>query len=173
MTEQNGPDADPAHADPAHADPAHTDPAHADRPDTDPPAADGPDSPGGGGGASEPGRPPSGLRNPAAAVRGVGMAALILECIVLLLSIQPIRMVAPHTPGWAYGVVVALAAGCLVVAALLRRPWGWGAGIPLQIAVVATGLLQYALFVLGVVFLLIWLYVLKVRRDVIGPSRTT
>ncbi|HEV2088081.1 MAG TPA: DUF4233 domain-containing protein, partial [Cryptosporangiaceae bacterium] len=102
--------------------------------------------------------PSSGLRNPGAAIRGVGGGALVLEWIVLLLAIQPIRILAPDTPVWALGVLVGLAFGCLVVAALLRFGWAWQAGTVLQLAVFGTGVLFPAMFVLGAVYLAIWIY---------------
>jgi len=114
--------------------------------------------------------PTSGLKNPTAAARGVGMGALILEAIVLLLAIQPIRIIAPDTPGWALGIVAGLALACMGVAGLLRRPWGWHVGTALQVAVVLTGVFQYAMFVVGGVFLLIWIYVLKIRADLAKPA---
>lgn len=108
----------------------------------------------------------SGLKNPVAAARGVGAATLVLEAIALLLAIQPIRIMAPDTPGWGLGVIALLAVGCAVTVRLLKRSWGWHVGTALQLAVIATGFFQYAMFILGVVFLAIWLYVLKVRADV-------
>lgn len=115
--------------------------------------------------------PSSGLRNPRAAIRGVGGGALFLEWIVVLLVIQPIQTLAPDTSGWRLAVLVALAFGCLVVAALLRYPWGWHLGTALQLAIVATGFLLPAMFVLGVVFLGIWIYILRVRRTLSRPAR--
>jgi hypothetical protein len=73
----------------------------------------------------EPGRgteaetPFSGLRNPAAAIRGAAMGTLILEAIVLLLAIQPIRIVAPSTPGWALLSVAVLALLCILISSLV------------------------------------------------------
>jgi hypothetical protein len=114
--------------------------------------------------------PTSGLRNPAAAIRGVGIGTLALEFVALLLAIQPIRIVAPGTPGWALGIVAGLAIACLVIAGLLRHAWAWRAGTALQVAIVLTGLLQYALFIIGALFLAIWLYVLRIRRDLDQPA---
>lgn len=116
-------------------------------------------------------QPTSGLKNPVAAARGVAAATLILEAISLLLAIQPIRIMAPETPGWALGVIAALAAACIVLVTQLKRPWVWHAGAALQLAVVATGFFQYAMFILGVVFLGAWLYALKVRSDITKPAR--
>jgi hypothetical protein len=121
------------------------------------------------GDAAGPGQPVSGLKNPAAAVRGAAVGALVLECVVVLLAIQPIRILAPDTPGWALAVVAGLALACLAVAGLLRYPWGWHVGTALQVAVVLTGFLQYAMFVLGLVFLAVWIYILRIRSDVTKP----
>lgn len=115
--------------------------------------------------------PVSGLKNPALAILVVGTATLVLEWIALLLAIQPIRIIAPDTPGWALGVIAALAFACLGVAGLLRRPWAWHAGTGLQLAVIAAGVFQYSMFVLGAVFLALWLYALKVRSDLSKPAR--
>ena len=115
--------------------------------------------------------PASGLRNPAAAIRGVGIGTLVLEAIALLLAIQPIRMVAPDTPGWALGTVAGLAGACLLAAGLLRRAWGWWAVLVLQVAVIVAGVLQYALFILGAIFLLIWIYLLRVKSSLAKPAR--
>lgn len=120
---------------------------------------------------SAPPQPTSGLKNPAAAARGVAMGTLGLEFVVVLLSLQPIRTLNPDVSGAALGLVAALAVACLVVAALLRYPWGWHLGTALQVAFILTGFLQYAMFILGVLFLLVWLYVLKVRADLRKPAR--
>ena len=51
----------------------------------------------------------SGLRNPERAVRGLGAGILGLEALVLVLAIQPIRVVGGGLSGAAVAVVVALA----------------------------------------------------------------
>jgi hypothetical protein len=115
-------------------------------------------------------QPTSGLRNPQAAVRGVAMGTLILESIVVLLAIAPIKMMSGIT-NTQVTVLVGLAVAGILVCGLLRRPWGWHAGTALQIAVTLTGFFQPALFVLGVVFLLIWVYLLRLRITVSKPAR--
>lgn len=111
---------------------------------------------------------PSGLRNPEAAVRGVGAGALALEALVLLLAIQPIRMLGGDLGPAAVAVAVGLAVIAVGLAAALRRDWAWPAGTALQAALLAAGLLHWSLAVLGVVFGLVWLSVLGVRRRVRG-----
>jgi len=119
---------------------------------------------------SEPQPPPerpSGLRNPRAAVRGLGAGTLGLEGIVLLLAIQPVRMFSTLS-GAAVAVVVALAAAAFALAGLMRREWAWNAGTVLQGLVLVAGLLHWSLFVLGLVFAAVWVYVLHVRRAILG-----
>ncbi len=110
--------------------------------------------------------PRSGLRNPAAAVRGVGAGALAIEALVLLLAIVPLTRLAGHRSGPAVGAAVGLAVLCAVLAGLLRHRWAWYAGIALQVVLFACGLLHIALAVLGVLFGAAWGYVLWVRRSV-------
>jgi hypothetical protein len=111
---------------------------------------------------------PSGLRNPAAAVRGVGAAALGVEGLVLLLAIQPIRVLGGHLPGLAIGAIVALSVTCFALAGLLRHRWAWHAGSALQVVLFGCGFVFHrSLAVAAVLFGLVWAYVLHVRRTVL------
>lgn len=108
----------------------------------------------------------SGLSNPVRAARGVAAAALGVEALVLLLAVQPIRVLGGELSGLGVGVVIALAVIALLLAGLLRRPWAWLAATILQLALIAGGFLHWSLAVLGLVFLLVWLYCLNVRYTV-------
>jgi hypothetical protein len=113
----------------------------------------------------------SGLRNPPAAVRGIGAAALGVEGLVLLLAIVPLRVLGNAGGAAGTAVIVALALACFVLAAMMRRSWVWMAGAVLQVVLFASGFLVHvALSVAGVVFGLTWWYVLHVRRTVLGPK---
>jgi Protein of unknown function (DUF4233) len=110
----------------------------------------------------------SGLRDPAAAVRGVGAGALGTEALVLLLAIVP--LIKLRGPGAAIALVVVLALLALVLAALLRHAWAWYAAAVIPVALVGGGLLHGALAVVGVVFALLWAYVLHVRHSVLNGA---
>ncbi|MGW0214574.1 DUF4233 domain-containing protein [Micromonospora chokoriensis] len=110
----------------------------------------------------------SGLRNPEAAVRGLGAGTLALEALVLLLAIQPVRVVGGDLSGAAIGVVVALAVAAVVLAGMMRRAWAWNAGTVLQGLLILGGLLHWSLFGLGIIFALVWAYALHVRRVILG-----
>jgi hypothetical protein len=111
----------------------------------------------------------SGLRNPAAAVRGVGAGTLAIEALVLLLAILPLAKLGGHRSGAAIGAAVGLAVLSAVLAGLLRHRWAWYAGIGLQVALIACGpLLNVMLAIVGLIFGGVWAYVLSVRRKVLG-----
>ncbi|SCL38752.1 Protein of unknown function [Micromonospora rhizosphaerae] len=120
------------------------------------------------GGEPAPAERRSGLRNPEKAVRGLGAGTLALEALVLLLAIQPIRVIGGDLSGAAIGAIVALAVACVVLAGRMGRPWAWHAGTVLQGLLMLSGLLHWSLLVLGVMFALVWAYALHVRRVILG-----
>jgi hypothetical protein len=109
----------------------------------------------------------SGLRNPSRALRGLGSVALILEAVVLLLAIQPIRI----TQGaiGAAQLVLLLGSVCAAVAltGMLRSAWAWWLAGALQVVLIAGGLLHWMIGAVGVLFGLAWLFVLYVRQKVL------
>ncbi|WFE94334.1 DUF4233 domain-containing protein [Micromonospora sp. WMMD987] len=137
-----------------------------DVPTRDTPPGEGPPGDGEASGG-QPGRR-SGLRNPEGAVRGLGAGTLGLEALVLLLAIQPIRVVGGDFGGAAIAATVALAVAAVLLAGLMRRPWAWSAGTVLQGLLLLAGLLHWSLFGLGVIFALVWAYALHVRRVILG-----
>ena len=87
---------------------------------------------------------------------------------MLLLAIRPMQVLGVHLTGVAIATIIVLAVGCLVLAGLLRRAWAWWAAIVVQVALIGAGFAFHrSLVVLGVVFGLLWGYVLSVRRSVL------
>jgi hypothetical protein len=111
---------------------------------------------------------PSGLRNPQAAVRGLGAGTLAMEAMVLLLAIQPIKLLGGDLSGWGVAAVVTLAVLAALLAGCMRHSWAWGAGAVLQALLIASGLLHWSLAVLGIVFAAAWSYAAYVRRSILG-----
>ncbi|MDG4789295.1 DUF4233 domain-containing protein [Micromonospora sp. WMMD1102] len=126
-------------------------------------------TPDGSGAAGTPGGGrPSGLRDPNRAVRGLGALTLSVETLVLLLAIQPIRLLGGELGGAAIGVIVGLAVLAVVLAGFLRRDWAWQAGTVLQGLLLLAGFLHWSLGALGLIFAAVWAYVLHVRRAILG-----
>jgi hypothetical protein len=101
-------------------------------------------------------------------VRGLGSGTLALEAIVLLLAIQPIRILGGDLSGWGIGAVVALAVMAAAVAGSMRRSWAWHAGTALQVLLLASGLLHWSLAALGLIFGAAWAYATSVRHKILG-----
>ncbi|GAA2508702.1 hypothetical protein GCM10009859_04550 [Kocuria salsicia] len=59
---------------------------------------------------------------------------------------------------WLMVGAVVLAAVFVMVCAVLRRPWGYAAGWVLQLALIATGFVVPAMFVIGAMCALAWWY---------------
>jgi hypothetical protein len=110
----------------------------------------------------------SGLRDPAAAARGLGSGTLAMEAIVLLLAIQPIRLLGGDLSGWGIGVVVTLAVLAILLCGMMKRPWAWHAGTALQVLLLLAGLLHWSLGALGLIFAAAWAYATHVRRSLLG-----
>lgn len=87
---------------------------------------------------------------------------------MLLLAIQPIRIMGEHLSGWGIGAVVVLAVFALVLTGMMKRPWAWGAGTALQVLLLAGGVLHWAITLVGVIFGAAWGYALHVRRSILG-----
>jgi hypothetical protein len=116
-----------------------------------------------------PGGRPSGLRDPVKAMRGLASGALFLEAIVLLLAIQPVRVLDPGASPATLWVLGGGAVFTIVLTGLLRHAWAWWLGSAFQIGLLACGfLLHWAVGAVGVIFGLVWLYVLHVRRTVLS-----
>jgi hypothetical protein len=91
--------------------------------------------------------------------------------VVLLLAIAPLARLAPadrRTP--AIWLCVALCVVAIGLLGVLKRDWSWYAAAVVPVGLLAGGLLHWALAVLGVLFGLVWLYVLSVRRTVLRSS---
>jgi hypothetical protein len=105
------------------------------------------------------------VRDPWRALRGVMAATLLLEAIVVALALPVVAKLGggvSTAAGWIVGI---LALAMLAAALLQRRPWGLWLALVLQAAMVATVFVVPTLGALGIVFALVWAYILWLRRD--------
>jgi hypothetical protein len=111
------------------------------------------------------------MRDPARALRAVGVALLGLEALVVLLAVAAaVQFLPADRRGTAVAVLVGLAAAAVLVAGALPRRWSLVAGTLLQLGVILAGLLTWPLYVLGAVFGLLWAYYLRLRVELArGP----
>jgi hypothetical protein len=99
-------------------------------------------------------------------VRGAGAGGLAAMALIQLMAIVPLyRLTASFT---LVTLVVVLAVVAIVLCGLLRHGWAWYAAYVVPAVLLVGGLLHGALAVLGVLFALLWTYILHVRRTVLG-----
>lgn len=108
---------------------------------------------------------PAGAPDPFKGLRGIFAATLGMEAIVVALALLVVpRFGYAGVAGTWY--VVGLAVAMAVAAGLQRRRWGLGLALLLQVAMVAGVFAHYSLAVAGLLFCLVWAYLLHVRRTV-------
>ena len=118
-----------------------------------------------------PGHAPA--KDPLKGLRGVLSGTLIMEAIVLGLAMLVILKVDSGamwtTPNIAF--VGGLALAHLVLAFVQRFNWGLPAALALQVIGLAGFLIHWSIGVVVVIFILVWWYVLTLRRNLIERMR--
>ena len=104
----------------------------------------------------------------ARALRGAAAAILVLEGIAVLFVPRAVAPIDEGLSGSWLTALLALAVLLILASGLQRRSWGLMAGTVLQVPLLLTGVLTPAMFFAGGVFLLIWLYLLQVRKELLG-----
>jgi|KBSSwiStaDraftv2_1062776.scaffolds.fasta_scaffold08523_9 hypothetical protein len=98
-----------------------------------------------------------------------GMSGLLaLEAVVALLVPRAIAFSDGGLGLTKTLILIGLAVLLIVAAGMVRRPFGVGFGSALQLALILSGVLTLAMLVLGLLFAATWLWLLKVRHDLVG-----
>jgi hypothetical protein len=101
------------------------------------------------------------------AVRGVLAGTLGLEALMVLFVPRAIAQTGPGLTTGRLVVLLVLFALLLFTAFLVPRRAGLVLGTVLQVAVIACGVFTVAMYVLGILFLAIWVYELRVRTQLL------
>lgn len=91
---------------------------------------------------------------------------LVLEAIVAGLALPVIATTGAGTSSFAFYHALVLMILFIIAAGLQRRPWGLSLALGLQILMIVALPFAPAVGVLGLVFALVWGYLLWLRRDV-------
>ena len=97
-------------------------------------------------------------------MRVIAASVLTFEGLIVLLAIPVAVTLGGVEPVVAITGGVALAVICLLVAGSLSRPWGYQAGWVVQVLVLASGLVVHAMFLVGGLFVVLWVVGLRVGR---------
>jgi hypothetical protein len=100
-------------------------------------------------------------------IRGIFAMTLILEAIVVGLALLVLPKFGDGPSGVGIAVIGGLAVAMVLASGLQRRPWGLAVALVLQLAMIVAGfVLVPALGVMGVVFAVVWGFLLWLRREV-------
>lgn len=99
-------------------------------------------------------------------LRGIFAGVLVMEAIVVGLALLVVNRLGGGIGGSAGWYTGALALAMVIAAGVQRYSWGLGLACTLQLAMVAGWFAHPALGVLGLLFVLVWVYLLYVRRAV-------
>ena len=97
-------------------------------------------------------------------MRTLAASVLFFEAVLMVLVVPVVIALTDVGPATAVISGVVFAALCLVTAGLLRHAWAYGVGWGLQVALVASGFVVPAMFLLGGIFAVLWGVGLHVGR---------
>ena len=104
----------------------------------------------------------------AKALRGAAAAILLLEGIAVLFVPRGIAQSGDGLTGFRLAVLIVLAVLLIAASGMQRRPQGLLVGTVLQVPLLLTGLFGSAMWLVGGVFVLIWAYLLQIRKELLG-----
>ncbi|MGY1815831.1 DUF4233 domain-containing protein [Blastococcus sp. SYSU D00820] len=102
------------------------------------------------------------------ALRGSAAAVLLLEGTAVLFVPRGIAQSGSGLTGFRLTVLLVLAVLLILASGVQRRPQGLLIGTVLQGPVLLTGLMNSVMWIVGGIFVLIWLYLLQVRKELLG-----
>nr|WP_208384025.1 DUF4233 domain-containing protein [Modestobacter marinus] len=95
---------------------------------------------------------------------------MFLEGIAVLFVPRGIAQTDDGLTGTRLTVLLVLAALLILASGVQRRPQGLVIGTALQVPLLLTGLLSGAMWLVGGLFVAIWLYLLQVRKELLGSQ---
>jgi prolipoprotein diacylglyceryltransferase len=104
----------------------------------------------------------------ARALRGAAAGVLVLEGIAVLFVPRGIAQTEGGLGAVRLTLLLALAVVRVLASGVQRRPQGLVIATALQVPLLLTGLLNSVMWFVAGVFVLIWLYLLQVRKELLG-----
>lgn len=99
-------------------------------------------------------------------LRGVMAGTLILEAIVVLLALPIVAKVGGGLTVASTTFLVVVTVAMILGAGLQGRSWALAYDLVLQVALIAGFVFHWSVGAVGVVFGLVWVYILYIKRDV-------
>jgi hypothetical protein len=105
-------------------------------------------------------------KDPMKGFRGVMSGTLIMEAITVALALPVVNKLGGGISTGTGWTVIGVAVLLLVTCGFVKRPWAVPLILGLQVVLIALVFWLPAITVLGVIFLVVWLWLLWLRRDV-------
>jgi hypothetical protein len=102
------------------------------------------------------------------ALNGAAAGILVLEGIAVLFVPRGIAQSGPGLTGTRLALLLLLSLVLILSSGVQRRPRGLHIGTALQVPLLLTGLFTSVMWFVGGIFVLIWLYLLQVRKELLG-----
>ena len=102
------------------------------------------------------------------ALNGAAAGILVLEGIATLFVPRGIAQTGEGLTGGRLTYLLVLAVVLVLAAGIQRRPRGLLVGTALQVPLLLTGLFDGVMWIVAGAFVLIWLYLLQVRKELLG-----
>ena len=102
------------------------------------------------------------------ALAGAAAGILVLEGIATLFVPRGIAQTGDGLTGGRLTYLLVLSVVLILAAGIQRRPRGLVVATALQVPLLLTGLLDAVMWIVAGAFVLIWLYLLQVRKDLLG-----
>jgi hypothetical protein len=104
----------------------------------------------------------------AKALRGAAAAVLLLEGIAVLFVPRGIAQTEEGLGAVRLALLLVLSLVLILASGIQRRPRGLVIGTALQVPLLLTGLMNGVMWFVAGVFVLIWSYLLQVRKELVG-----
>ncbi|MGK2883001.1 MAG: DUF4233 domain-containing protein [Mycobacterium sp.] len=103
--------------------------------------------------------------------RGVMAGTLILEAIVVLLALPVVATIGGGLSVVSGGYLVGLAVVLVLLAAVQGRPWAIWVNLGIQLVLVAGAVVHVTIGLVGVIFVLVWVFIAYLRAEVLRRER--
>lgn len=103
--------------------------------------------------------------------RGVMAGTLILEAIVVLLALPVVANLGGGLTTATGGFLIGMAVVLVLLAGVQGKPWAIWVNVGIQLVLIAGVVLDGAIAFVGVIFLVVWLLIARLRAEVLRRQK--